>query len=157
MALFNEAARHAEQTSVELTGGQTYRRDNETGAMVIGTAEKGLGVLSVKAKVAKAKGLERARVDIVLDRLLEKDNETVAYASDDVTNNQLIRDFLSRWVHEPWCLHGAKTGCEINFNRVFPKQSEIRSSKEILKAIAAIEERMAGLEAEIAADLDLEK
>ena len=125
--------------------------------MVIGTAEKGLGVLSVKAKVAKAKGLERARVDIVLDRLLEKDNETVAYASDDVTNNQLIRDFLSRWVHEPWCLHGAKTGCEINFNRVFPKQSEIRSSKEILKAIAAIEERMAGLEAEIAADLDLEK
>ncbi len=157
VALFNEAARHAEQTSVELTGGQTYRRDNETGAMVIGTAEKGLGVLSVKAKVAKAKGLERARVDIVLDRLLEKDNETVAYASDDVTNNQLIRDFLSRWVHEPWCLHGAKTGCEINFNRVFPKQSEIRSSKEILKAIAAIEERMAGLEAEIAADLDLEK
>lgn len=153
VALFNEAARHAEQTSVEVTGGQSYRRDNETGAIVIGTAEKGLGVLSVKAKVAKAKGLERAKVDIVLDRLLETDNETVAYASDDDANNRLIREFLSRWVHEPWCLHGVKTGCEINFNRVFPKPSEIRSSQEILKDIAAVEEKMAQLEAEIAADL----
>ncbi len=152
-ALFNEAARHAEQTIVEVTGGQTYRRDNETGAMVIGTAEKGLGVLSVKAKVAKAKGLERAKVDIVLDRLLEKDNETVAYSSDEGSNNQLIADFLARWVHEPWCLHGAKTGCEINFNRVFPKQSGIRSSKDILKDIAAIEEKMARLESEISTDL----
>lgn len=156
VALFNKAARHAEQTSVEVTGGQTYRRDNETGAIVIGTAEKGLGVLSVKAKVAKAKGLERAKVDVVLDRLLEKDNETVAYASADDTNNRLIREFLSRWVQEPWCLHGAKTGCEINFNRVFPKQSGIRSSKDILREIAAIEKKMAGLEAEIAADLRLE-
>lgn len=157
VALFNEAARHAEQTVVEVTGGQTCRRDNETGAIVIGTAEKGLGVLSVKAKVAKGKGQERVKVDIVIDRLLEKDNETVAYASADDANNRLIREFLSRWVHEPWCLHGAKTGCEINFNRVFPKQSGIRSSKDILKDIAAIEEKMAGLEAEIAADLDLEK
>ncbi|MFZ2853708.1 MAG: N-6 DNA methylase [Rhodocyclaceae bacterium] len=153
VALFNEAARNAEQTVVEVTGGQTYRRDNETGAILIGTAEKGLGVLSVKAKVAKSKGRERAKVDIVLDRLLEKDNETVAYSSEDGTNNQLIADFLARWVHEPWCLHGAKTGCEINFNRIFPKQSGIRSSKDILKTIAAVEEEMAELEAEIAADL----
>ncbi len=152
VALFNNAARHAEQTSVEVTGGQTYRRDNETGAMVIGSAEKGLGVLSVKAKVAKAKGVERAKVDIVLDQLLEKDNETVAYASDDNANNRLIREFLARWVHEPWCLHGAKMGCEINFNRVFPKQSDIRTSKEILEQIAAVEEEMARLEAEIVDD-----
>lgn len=155
VALFNEAARHAEQTVVEVAGGQTYRRDNETGAIVIGTAEKGLGVLSVKAKVAKAKGQERAKVDMVLDRLLEKDNETVAYASEDDANNRLIREFLARWVHEPWCLHGAKTGCEINFNRVFPKQGEIRSSKEILKDIAIIEEKMARLESEISTDLQV--
>jgi type I restriction enzyme M protein len=153
VALFNKAARHAEQNVVEVTGGQTYRRNNETGAIVIGTAEKGLGVLSVKAKVAKAKGMERAKVDIVLDRLLEKDNETITYASEEDANNRLIREFLSRWVHEPWCLHGAKTGCEINFNRVFPRQSKIRSSKDIVKAIAAIEEKMARLEAEIATEL----
>lgn len=153
VALFNETARYAEQTVVEVTGGPAYRRDNETGAISIGTAEKGLGVLSVKAKVVKSKGLERAKVDIVLDRLLEKDNETVAYSSNEATNNQLIADFLSRWVHEPWCLHGAKTGSEINFNRIFPKQREIRSSMDILKDIAAVEGEMAGLEAEIAADL----
>jgi len=157
VALFHEAARNAEQTVVEVTGGQTYRRDNDTGAILIGAAEKGLGVLSVKAKVAKAKGLERAKVEILLDRLVEKDSETVAYASDDTANNRLIADFLARWVHEPWCLHGAKTGCEINFNRVFPKQSEIRASRDILKEIAAVEDEMARLEAEIAADLRLEK
>lgn len=79
VALFNEAARHAEQTAVEVAGGQTYRRDNETGAIVIGTEKKGWACYRSRAKVAKAKGQERAKVDMVLDRLLEKDNETVAY------------------------------------------------------------------------------
>ena len=153
VALFNDAARQAEQTTVQITGGMTYQRDNETGAITVDGAPEGLGVLSVRAKVAKAKGLERAKVDVVLDRLLEKDHETVAYASDADANNQLIAAFLNRWVHEPWCLHGAKTGCEINFNRVFPKVSEVRASSEILRGIAAIEAEMAMLEAEIAKDL----
>jgi len=153
VALFNDAARQAEQTAVMVTGGLTYQRDNETGAIRIDAEDEGLGVLSVRAKVAKSKGLERAKVDVVLDRLLEKDNETVAYASDADANNQLIAAFLTRWVHEPWCLHGAKTGCEINFNQVFPKVSGVRASTEILRDIEAIEAEMAVLEAEIAADL----
>lgn len=156
VALFNDAARQAEQTMVSIAGGSTYQRDNETGAITVDGVEGGLGVLSVRAKVAKAKGLEHAKVDVVLDRLLEKDHETVAYASDADANNQLIAAFLNRWVHEPWCLHGAKTGCEINFNRVFPKVSEVRASKDILKDIASIEAEMAALEAEIATDLSLE-
>ena len=153
VALFNDAARQAEQTTVSIAGGSTYQRDNETGAITVDGVEEGLGVLSVRAKVAKAKGLEHAKVDVVLDRLLEKDHETVAYASDADANNQLIAAFLNRWVHEPWCLHGAKTGCEINFNRVFPKVSEVRASSEILRGIAAIEAEMAMLDAEIAKDL----
>ncbi|MBC7618218.1 MAG: N-6 DNA methylase [Candidatus Saccharibacteria bacterium] len=149
VALFNDAARQAEQTAVMVTGGLTYHRDNETGAIRVDAEDEGLGVLSVRAKVAKSKGLERAKVDIVLDRLLEKDNETVTYASDADANNRLIAAFLTRWVHEPWCLHGAKTGCEINFNRVFPKVSDVRASAEILKDIAAVEAEMATLEAAI--------
>lgn len=154
VALFNDAARQAEQTAVMVKGGMTYLRDNETGAIQIDSEDGGLGVLWVRAKVAKSRGLERAKVDIVLDRLLEKDNETVAYSSAPDANNQLIATFLTRWVHEPWCLHGAKTGCEINFNRVFPKQSEVRASKDILKDIAAIEAEMTALEAAIAAELN---
>lgn len=50
-------------------------------------------------------------------------------------------------------MHGAKTGCEINFNQVFPKVSSVRASAEILKDIEAIEAEMAVLEAEVAADL----
>ncbi len=156
VAQFNNASRQAENTGVVIVGGETYLRDNETGAITIDGDHEGLGVLSVRAKVAKAKGLERVKVDVVLDRLLEKDNETVAYASDTAANNELIAAFLTRWVHEPWCLHGAKTGCEINFNRVFPKVSEVRASAEILKDIAAVEAEMALLETAIAADLQLE-
>jgi type I restriction enzyme M protein len=153
IALFHEAARNAEQTTVQVPGGSTCRRDNETGAITVDGAAMGLGVLSVRAKVAKSKGQERAKVDILVDRLVEKDSETVAFASDDDANNRLIAEFLARWVHEPWCLHGAKTGCEINFNRVFPKQSGIRASRDILKEIAAVEEEMARLEADISTDI----
>lgn len=155
VAFFNDAARQAEQTRVTVTGGLTYQRDNETGAIQVDMEDAGLGVLSVRAKVAKSKGFERAKVDIVLDRLLEKDNETVAYSSDAQANNQLIAAFLTRWVHEPWCLHGAKTGCEINFNRVFPKISEVRASKDILKDIEAVEAEMAALEADIVTSLSV--
>ena len=153
VALFNDAARQAEQTTVEVTVGLNYQRDNETGVIRVGTVDQGLGVLSVRAKVAKSKGLELAKVDVILDRLLEKDNETVAYSSHADANNQLIAEFLIRWVHEPWCLHGVKTGCEINFNRAFPKQSEFRAAKDILKDIVKVEKVMARLEAEIAADM----
>jgi type I restriction enzyme M protein len=156
IALFNVAARNAEQTVVEVAGGSVYRRDNETGAIVIDEVAKGLGVLSVKAKAAKAKGEERAKVEILLGPLWEKDSETVPYSSDAATNDKLIADFLAKWVHEPWHILGVKLGSEINFNRIFPKQSDIRSTKDILKDIAAVEEEMALLEAEIAADLHLE-
>lgn len=152
IALFHDAARYAEQTWV-VAGGSTWRRDNETGAITMDRTDLGLGVLSVKAKVAKSKGQERAKVEILLDRLVEKDTETVAYASNDDANNRLIADFLTRWVHEPWCLHGAKTGCEINFNRVFPKRSEIRASRDILREIAAVEVEMARLEKELTSDM----
>jgi len=155
ITLFHEAARNAEQTTVQVMGGSTCRRDNETGAITLDDVAMGLGVLSVKAKVAKSKGQERAKVDILVDRLVEKDSETVTYASDEDANNRLIAEFLSRWVHEPWCLHGAKTGCEINFNRVFPKQSQIRASRDILEEISGVEEEMARLESDISTDIGM--
>ena len=154
IALFNEASRHAEKTTVEADG-RTYWRDNETGAIVIDNHEKGLGVLSVKAKLTKSKGKELAKVDLLLGPLWEKDTETIAYSSDAATNERLIKEFLARWVHEPLRIMGVKTGCEINFNRIFPKQSDIRPSQEILADIARIDAQLARLEAEMAADIRL--
>ncbi|WP_018988758.1 HsdM family class I SAM-dependent methyltransferase [Aromatoleum toluclasticum] len=153
VALFNEAARNAGQAVVSIAGGSCYRRDNDTGAITIDGEAKGLGVLAVKAKIAKSKGRELAKVDILLGPLWEKDTETVPYASDAATNDQNIGDFLAKWVHEPWRILGVKIGSEINFNRVFPKRREVRPTNDILKDIAAVEEEMARLEAEIAADL----
>lgn len=153
VAAFNEAARNAEQTRVEVADGRSYWRNNETGAIVVGDEAKGLGVLSMKAKAAKAKGMELTKVDITLGPLIEKDIETVPYASDAATNDKLIADFLAKWVHEPHRIVGVKLGSEINFNRVFPRKSDIRPTKDILKDIAAVEKEMARLEDAIAADL----
>jgi type I restriction enzyme M protein len=152
---FHDSARRSGNTQIDVAGGQAYLRDNETATIYIDGQSCGLGVLSVKAKAAKFKGVERIKVEILVDRLLVKDNETVPYASDSSVNNRLIANFLARWVHEPWCLHSVKTGCEINFNRGFPKQSEIRNSKQILKDIAAIDKMMMLLDAEIVSDLEL--
>lgn len=150
---FHDLARRAERTTIKTAGGQVYFRDNETAEILIDGKSCGLGVLSTKAKIAKLKGVELVKIEVLLDRLLEKDNETVPYSSDISLNNNIIADFLARWVLEPWCLHGTKTGCEINFNRAFPKQSDIRESEQILKDIADIDEQMILLDAEIAADL----
>lgn len=155
VSIFQESFRNAAVVTVETLDGKVYRRDNETGVIVIGAETQGLGTLSVKAKISKPKGEEKVKVDITLDRLRQKDYETTTYSSLEYINNTLIKDFLDKWVNEPWCLHGARTGCEINFNRSFPKQSGIRTSQSILKDIATIEEEMAKLEAEIAADLRL--
>ncbi|WP_321875938.1 HsdM family class I SAM-dependent methyltransferase [Burkholderia cenocepacia] len=155
IALFNDSIRNAEQIVVE-SSEKVWHSFTESGAISINGKAQGLGVLSVKAKAAKSKGLERAKVEIILDRLLQKDNETVAYSSNEEVNNRLISDFLAKWVHEPWCLHKVKTGCEINFNREFPKKVTIRSSHEILSDIAAVDKEMARLEADIAAELNRE-
>lgn len=153
IALFNMAARNAEQTVIEVAGGNIYRRNNETGAIAVGEVEKGLGVLTVKAKAAKSKGKELAKVEILLGPLRKKDIETVPYSSDTSVNEKLIADFLAKWVHEPWRIVSVKLGSEINFNRIFPMKSEIRPTRVILVEIADVEEQMAKLEAEIATDI----
>ena len=154
---FNQIAKRAERTSVAIHGGLSYQRDNETGRIWIdngvGIEEKGLGSLTIKAKVGKSNGDEAVKVAMTLGPLWEKDNETITYSSDPIENEALIVEFLTCWVHEPLGILGKKVGSEINFNRVFPNKSELPSTKDILKAIASIEAQMASLEAEIAADL----
>ncbi|HUX90332.1 MAG TPA: N-6 DNA methylase [Gallionellaceae bacterium] len=157
-AAFNEAIKAAESISVQ-AGKQRHSRDNETGAIQLhdgkNTRELGLGVLTVKAKVAKSGGAEILKVDVTLGPLKEKDTETTAYASDANANEKIIRDFLATWVKEPFerVAGGVKVGCEINFNKHFPKQSEVRAVKDLLAELHQINARSAKLEAEFAASI----
>lgn len=157
-AAFNEAIKAAESISVQ-AGKQRYSRDNETGAIQLDNGktitELGLGVLAVKAKVAKTGGAEILKVDVTLGPLKEKDTETTTYSSDANANEKIIRDFLATWVKEPFerVAGGVKVGCEINFNKQFPKQSEVRAVKDLLAELHQLNARSAKLEAEFAASI----
>ena len=157
-AAFNEAIKAAETLSVQ-AGKQRYTRDNETGAIQLhdgkNTSELGLGVLTVKAKVAKTGGAEILKVDITLGPLKEKDTETTAYASDANANEKIIRYFLAAWVKEPFerVAGGVKVGCEINFNKQFPKQSEVRAVKDLLAELHKLNAKGAALEAAFTASI----
>lgn len=155
---FNEAIKAAETITVQ-AGKQRYSRDNETGAIRLDNGktitELGLGVLTVKAKIAKTGGAEILKVDVTLGPLKEKDTETTAYSSNANANEKIIHDFLATWVKEPFerVAGGIKVGCEINFNKQFPKQSEVRAVKGLLAKLHQLNARSAKLEAEFAASI----
>lgn len=149
---FNEAAKSALTTSIETDAGICYQRDNETGQVFIDGVPQGLGTLIAKAKVAKSKGLEIVKVAMAVAPLLEKDSELTAYSSNPTDNESLIMGFLDKWVDEPFRVLDVKIGCEINFNRIFPKKIDTRPVKDILKDMAAIEKEIAKLDARIASD-----
>ncbi len=157
-AAFNEAIKQAETLIVQ-SGEHRYTRDNETGAIQMSngkeTIELGLGTLTVKAKVAKAKGVETLKVEVTLGSLKEKDTETIAYASDAKANEKIIAEFLAKWVKEPFerVAGGVKIGCEINFNKQFPKQSEVRSVKDLLVELHKLNAKGATQEAAFTASL----
>lgn len=113
----------------------------------------GKGRLRLKAKAAKVKGVEALKMEMSIEPLIEKDTETIPYSSDASKNSQLIQEFLTKWVKEPWKLFGSKVGCEINFNRLFPKKTAIRSSEDILKELAEIDKEFKDLEEEFSASL----
>jgi type I restriction enzyme M protein len=157
-AAFNEAIKAAESISVQ-AGKLRYSRDNETGAIQLDNGkiitELGLGVLAVKTRVTKSGGAEILKVDVTLGPLKEKDTETTAYATDANANEKIIRDFLATWVKEPFerVAGGVKVGCEINFNKQFPKQNEVLAVKDLLAKLHQLNARSAKLEAEFAASI----
>lgn len=153
LAAFHEVARNAGNVRIALQGGSLYARDNETGAIFIDNEPVGLGVLHAKGKVAKSKGVEYVKVSVYIGPLWEKDSEVIPHSSKKAENDELIAEYLQKWVHEPWRIVGVKVGCEINFNKVFPKKLAVRSAQKIMQDIVAVEKSMAALELEMAADI----
>lgn len=157
-AKFNEAIKSAEILTVQ-SGEHRYTCNTETGAIQMSNGkeivELGLGNLTVKAKIAKAKGAETLKVEVTLGPLKEKDSETTAYASNATANEKIIADFLAKWVKEPFerVAGGVKVGCEINFNKQFPKQSEVRSVKDLLDELHKLNAKGAAQEAAFTASI----
>lgn len=99
----------------------------------------GRGVISIKVSKPKKVEENQFKVEVALSPLKEKDSEITPFNSDKEMNDKNIQEFLDKWVHEPYRILEKKEGCEINFNKAFPKKIEIRKSSDILTEIAALD------------------
>lgn len=109
----------------------------------------GYGEIKIKAslKKATAKQAERVVVEVSINPVWTKDDEKIAYSPNEEENQKLISDFMTKWVSEEatkYQLLDNSIGVEVNFNNIFPKKIIIRSTKDILAEIAALDKEMEG-------------
>lgn len=99
----------------------------------------GKGVMSIKISKPKKVEENQVKIEVSISPLKEKDSEITAFDSDIQKNEKIIGDFLTKWVKEPNKIIEKKEGCEINFNKAFPKKIEMRKSSDILAELSALD------------------
>ena len=99
----------------------------------------GKGVITVKVSKPKKAEENQFKVEVSLSPLKEKDSEITPFDSVEEKNEKIINEFLAKWVKEPHKILEKKEGCEINFNKAFPKQVVMRKSLDILKDLVALD------------------
>lgn len=120
-------------------GTTVYTHIREDGVVMKGDNSLGRGVLDIKLKKSKDGQL---KIEASISQLKEKDSEIIPFSSSQEENDNLIDDFLNKWVKEPHNKITQKEGCEINFNKAFPKKIEMRSSKDILAELAELDKEL---------------
>ena len=76
------------------------------------------------------------------------------YSSNQTRNKANIDGFLETWTNEPYRINEVRVGCEVNFNKIFPKVVERRPIQHVLEDLAALEREIVLLDARIAADVE---
>lgn len=110
----------------------TYIYSNEENIVEKNGKSLGKGVISIKVSKPKKAEDNQVKLEVSLSPLKEKDSEITPFNSDSEVNENIINDFLAKWVKEPHKVLERKEGCEINFNKAFPKKIEMRNSRDIL-------------------------
>lgn len=149
--IFNQKIKeldHEEQKLVvHLINGESYFVD-ENNCIIWGNGQnKGYGNISLKAvyKKATGKSYEKVILESLLEPVWTKDDEKIAFSPIEEENQKNIGEFMKKWVSEDssdYQLLGNVVGVEINFNSVFPKKIEIRSTEDILADIANIDKEL---------------
>lgn len=119
--------------------GVDYVYFKEDGIIQKNEVSLGKGILDIKLKKSKD---GRLKIEASISQLKEKDSEIIPFSSSQEENNNLIDEFLNKWVKEPHNKMTEKEGCEINFNKVFPKKIEMRSSKAILAELKELDKEL---------------
>lgn len=128
----------AEQIKI-ISGSDTYVYYNEENLVERNGISLGKGVITIKVSKPKKAEENQFKVEVSLSALKEKDSEITPFDSIEEKNEKIINEFLAKWVKEPHKILEKKEGCEINFNKVFPKQIVMRKSSDILAELAALD------------------
>lgn len=132
---------------MEREGLPSYTWHPETRALFKNGEPVGRARLEIKVKAAKKKGDSDGGVfQATFGPDLEKDTETAPFKIEEGARSVAIDTFLSRWVKDPYSLRQVQTGCEINFNRLFPKMGERKTLAEVNQAIADLDAAIARLQ-----------
>lgn len=102
----------------------------------------GKGTINVKLSKPKKSLDNNFLIEALLSPLKEKDNEITGFSSNINKNEELKNEFLKKWVKEPYDILNVKIGCEINFNKIFPKKIEMRNSLDILKELDCLDKKL---------------
>ena len=122
-------------------GNDIYVYFNEENLVEKNGVSLGKGIITIKLSKPKKAEENQFKIEVSLSPLKEKDSEITPFDSIEEKNEKIINDFLSKWVKEPHKILEKKEGCEINFNKVFPKKIEMRKSSDILKELAELDKK----------------
>lgn len=128
---------------LEITSGSdTYVYSTEENIVEKNGVSLGKGVLSIKVNKPKKTEDNQVKIEVSISPLKEKDSEITPFDSENEKNEKIINDFLAKWVKEPHKIVEKKEGCEINFNKAFPKKIEMRKSSDILAELSALDKEL---------------
>lgn len=137
-SILKQKISEAEQIKI-VSGTDTYLYFSEENIVEKNGVSLGKGVITVKVSKPKKAEENQFKVEVSLSPLKEKDSEITPFDSVEEKNEKIINEFLAKWVKEPHKILEKKEGCEINFNKAFPKQIVMRKSSDILKDLAALD------------------
>jgi type I restriction enzyme M protein len=113
--------------------------------------ELGCGKIIVKSSFKKASAKKEAFIEITVELTpdYQKDYEVISYSPDEENNQQLIADFMAKYVTKPFEYLDNVVGVEINFNKVFYKPEQLREIGDIIADLDALEKELKELEKEL--------
>lgn len=142
--LINEQLKVSEDDfniNVIMNSGDTFSID-ENKCIIKNGQNLGYGLFSFKVSVSKATAKKEASISIVgnIEAVWTKDEEKIPYSN--IDNDLFIRNFLIQWVSNDMNdinILDNVIGVEINFNHIFPKKTENKSTKSIIEDIKKID------------------
>lgn len=78
-----------------------------------------------------------------------KDTEVIPFNPDPAENENIINDFLARYISKPYQLLENTVGVEVNFNKEFYVPETVEPVENILAEIADIDRDLANLQNEL--------